>query len=121
MREDWAGRVVGRAVKFLMFALVFFFVFVPLFGYVTMRLWNWLMPALFGWHLIGFWQAMGILILCRLLFGGFHGRHGGRGHWRHRMSERWEKMTPEEREKCRQSMRGRFWGPLEPPAEAPKV
>ena len=86
MREDWAGRVVGRAVKFLMFALVFFFVFVPLFGYVTMRLWNWLMPALFGWHLIGFWQAMGILILCRLLFGGFHGRHGGRGHWRHRMS-----------------------------------
>ena len=121
MREDWAGRVVGRAVKFLMFALVFFFVFVPLFGYVTMRLWNWLMPALFGWHLIGFWQAMGLLILCRILFGGFHGRHGSHGHWRYRMRERWEQMTPEEREKFRQSMRGRFCGPFEPPVEAPKA
>jgi len=107
-------------VKFLMFALVFFFVFVPLFGYVTMRLWNWLMPALFGWHLIGFWQAVGLLVLCKILFGGFHGRHGGHGHWRHRMRERLEQMTPEEREKFRQSMRGRC-GPFGPPIETPKA
>jgi len=103
-----------------MFAVVFFLVFVPLCGYVVMRLWNWLMPALFGWHMIGFWQAIGILVLSKILFGGFHGRHGRHMDWRHRMTERWEKMTPEEREKLRQSMHGRC-GSFGSPAEAPKA
>ena len=120
MRRDWAGSVVNRVVKMLMFAVVFFLVFVPLFGYVVMRLWNWLMPALFGWHLISFWQAIGILVLSKILFGGFHGRHGGHMNWRRRMTERWQQMTPEEREKLRQSMHGRC-GPFGPPAEAPKA
>ena len=113
---------VSRVVRFGMFAIMFFTLFVPLFGYVVMRLWNWLMPALFGWHLITFWQALGILILSKILFGGFHGRHGGSRdwNWRHRMKERWEHMTPEEREKFRQSMGGRCgsWGQ---PAETPKA
>jgi hypothetical protein len=78
---------------------------------VVMALWNWLLPALFGWHQITFWQALGILVLCRLLFGGL-GRHGGfRPSFRRRMRERWaarwEHMTPEERERFRQGMRGR--------------
>ena len=120
MRENWAGRVVSRIVKMLMFGLVFFFVFVPLFGYVVMRLWNWLMPGLFGWHMIGFWQALGLLILCKILFGGFRGGSGRRMHWRGRMRERWERMTPEEREKFRQSMGGRHCGPFGPPAAEPK-
>ena len=120
MRRDWAGCVVNWVVKMMMFAVVFFLVFVPLFGYVVMRLWNWLMPGLFGWHMIGFWQAIGILVLSKILFGGFHGRHGGHMHWRRRMTERWEQMTPEEREKLRQSMHGRC-GPFGPPAEAPKT
>jgi hypothetical protein len=117
MGRNWAGRVV----KMMMFAVVFFLVFVPLFGYVVMRLWNWLMPALFGWHMIGFWQALGLLILCKILFGGFRGgRRPGRSlHWRRRMFERWERMTPEEREKFRQSMRGRC-GPFASPAAEPK-
>jgi len=85
---------------------------------IVMHLWNWLLPPLFGWRLITFWQAFGILVLCRILFGG----HGFRGHrhggwsWRRRWAERWEKMTPEEREKFRERMRsgcGPF-GPTEP-------
>jgi hypothetical protein len=36
-----------------------------------MHLWNWLLPPLFGWRQITFWQALGILALCRILFGGF--------------------------------------------------
>ncbi len=72
-------------------------------GFVTMSLWNWLMPAIFGLHTIGYWQALGILLLSKLLFGGFRGRPSG-GHWRRRMAARWEKMTPEEREKFRQGM-----------------
>ena len=76
-------------------------------GEVVMQLWNWLLPSLFGWRQITFWQALGILALCRILFGGF-GRHGfHRSNFRRRMAERWQHMTPEERERFRQGMRGR--------------
>jgi hypothetical protein len=74
-------------------------------GAVVMWLWNWLAPDLFGWHPIGFGQAIGLLVLCRLLVGGFRGRAGG--HWRGRLAERLEAMTPEEREKFRAGLRGR--------------
>ena len=74
---------------------------------VTMNLWNWLLPPLFGWHAITFWQAVGILALCRILFGRIGGRGFQRSRFRGRLAERWERMTPEERERFRQGMRGR--------------
>ena len=81
--------------------------FIAIGGEVVLQLWNWLLPTLFGWRQITFWQAVGILALCRILFGGF-GRHGfHRSNFRRRMAERWEHMTPEERERFRQGMRGR--------------
>lgn len=94
-------------------------------GEVVMRLWNWLTPGLFGWRQINFWEAFGLLALCRILFGGFGARGGMRsgirrrmaGRWDSRMADRWENMTPEEREKFRQSARGRC-GPFEPPTPA---
>lgn len=67
------------------------------FGWAVAWLWNWLMPALFGLGTISFWQALGLFVLGKLLFGGFRGFHGHREHHR-RWHERWEKMTPEERE-----------------------
>jgi hypothetical protein len=70
---------------------------------VTMSLWNWLAPALFGWHEISFGQALGLLVLSRILFGGYRGGGG----YRRRLRDRWEQMSPEEREKFRQGMRGR--------------
>ena len=87
-------------------------------GLVVMSLWNWLMPALFGLRLITFWQALGLFLLGKLLFGGFRGRPGCGGHWRKRMKERWELMTPEERERFLQGMKGRCGGfvPPAPPA-----
>lgn len=72
---------------------------------VVMGLWNWLGPSLFGWPLISLTQAAGLLLLCRILFGGFLGRGGM--HWRRRFAERWEQMSPEERERLRAGMRGR--------------
>jgi hypothetical protein len=76
-------------------------------GEIVMRLWNWLLPALFGWRQITFWQGLGILALCRILFGG-HGLRGPRGPgFRRRMAERWEIMTPEQRERARHSWRAR--------------
>ena len=91
--------------------------FIALFGEVTKLLWNWLTPMLFGWRHITFWQAMGLLILCRLLFGGLsHGGKQGSG-WRRRKREKWEAMTPEEREKFRQSWQARCGGFPPPPTE----
>jgi hypothetical protein len=75
-------------------------------GFVVTGLWNWLMPALFGWKALTFWQAIGLLVLSRLFFGGFRGRHGGSRHRRLRMIERWEQLTPEEKEKFRAGLRG---------------
>jgi len=92
--------------------------FIAAIGWVVMALWNWLVPALFGLHEIGYWQAWGLLILCKILFGGFHGAHDGR--WRHRMMERCEHMTPEEREKFRQAFMSR-WGHGEPPQPPPNA
>jgi hypothetical protein len=78
-------------------------------GEIVLQLWNWLLPPLFGWRMLTFWQALGMLALCRILFGGF-GFHGSRrSGFRRRMNERCGNMTPEEREKFRQAMRER-WG-----------
>ena len=84
-------------------------VFVTVGGVIVRLLWNWLLPPLFGWHTITFWQALGILALCRVLFGGVGVRGTGRHGLRRRMAERCDAMTPEEREKFRQRMRER-WG-----------
>lgn len=74
-------------------------------GFVVKGLWNALMPALFGLHALTFWQALGLLVLTKILFGGFHRHSGGKKMWRNRMREQWEQMTPEEREKFRETMR----------------
>jgi hypothetical protein len=77
---------------------------VTLVSFVVMSLWNTLLPGIFGVKAISFWQALGLLVLSKILFGGF--RPGGGGpRWRRRMMERWEQMTPEEREKFKQGMR----------------
>jgi hypothetical protein len=107
---------VLRGVKIALFVIVGCAVF----GLVVMSLWNWLMPALFGWRVISYWQALGLFLLSKILFGGFRGRGAYRGHWRRRMMERWEQMTPEEREKFREGMRGRC-GHFHPAATEPKA
>jgi hypothetical protein len=79
--------------------------FIAIGGEVVLHLWNWLLPPLFGWRQISFWQAVGILTLCRVLFGGSR-RHGFyRSNFGRRMAERWRHRTPEERERFRQAMR----------------
>ena len=99
-------------------ALLAMALFIWIGGELVMHLWNWLLPALFGWRQITFWQAVGLLALCRILFGGVGARGSHRPHFRRRMRERWEKMTPEEREKFRESFRGRC-GPFVPPNAKP--
>jgi hypothetical protein len=86
-------------------------------GEVVRLLWNWLLPPLFGWREITFWQALGLLALCRILFGGYGHRGGSRSYAgvRRKMADRvadrvatrLEQMTPEERERFRQRLRER--------------
>jgi len=87
----------GKLLVWAPVVLLVFLLFIAIGGEVVRQLWNWLLPPLFGWRQITFWQALGILALCRILFGGF-GFHGsGRS-----------RMTPEERERFRQGVRRRF-------------
>src|ERR1700689_4208525 len=80
--------------------------FLSLAGFVVMSLWNALIPAIFHLGVITFWQALGIFILCKILFGFGKGGHRGGAPWmRHKMAERFKNMTPEEREKFKEK-----WG-----------
>src|SRR5262245_34485302 len=99
-------------------------------GEIVRLLWNWLLPPLLGWPQITFWQALALLVLCRILVGG-GGRFGRSRHWggsrklgdriadriADRVVERLEGMTPEERERFRQRIREK-WGVDPPPSEA---
>ena len=117
MSQEMRRHKVRRMVKFAFFAIPAAVLFLALAGYVVMSLWNWLMPALFGLRVITFWQAVGILILSKILFGSLRGGSRGYGrnrYWRRRVIERWEQMTPEEREKFRQGFGARC-GPGYPP------
>jgi hypothetical protein len=85
-------------------------------GEIVLHLWNWLLPPLFGWRLLTFWQALGLLALCRILFGGrgWHGsggskfRRGMKDRIGERMGKRCGPMSSEDRDRFRQRMREVF-------------
>src|SRR5437763_15098495 len=74
---------------------------VAVLGVLVMALWNAVVPELFtGARPVDYLHALGVLLLCRILFGGFRGYGGWRAH-RHWARGRWSAMTPEEREQFR--------------------
>ncbi|MDR0799348.1 MAG: hypothetical protein LBN18_06290 [Dysgonamonadaceae bacterium] len=81
------------------------------FGAIVMLLWNWVIPGIFGCAAINYWQALGLLALSRIFFGGF-GRHwmkaGMRHHHHNPIREKWMKMTPEERKEFVKNRRHPF-------------
>ena len=99
--------------KKVLFIIVCFVGAVLLFGAVVMGLWNAILPAVLGVKSITFLQALGILLLSKILFGGFGGKRWGGGHgqeWRQKMKEKWNNMTPEEREKFKAEWKNRCGG-----------
>lgn len=122
-----------QGLRFLGFAILF----IGLVGWVVMTLWNALLPSILGVSTISWVQALGLLLLSRILFGGFGSRgfgsrgfgprgYGRRGYggpqtgfgsrgrfgsvrheWKQKMTERWSQMTPEERQQMRQQWRDR--------------
>ena len=94
------------------------------FGFVVMSLWNAILPAVLGVKAISFIQALGILLLSKILFGGF-GRGGFRRgpgqEWQQEMKEKWGAMSPEEREKFKAEWKNRCgmrWRPQQRDAAA---
>ena len=134
--EEFAHRTTKKIVGFIIAALFFVPLLIFIFGEIVLHLWNWLMPALFHLATITFWQAIGLMILCWLLFGGLRGlRAGGmryhghrRDRWERERCDRarwegdrardsWESMTQEERDKFREWLRSRG-GRFSPPNPA---
>ncbi|MFT3703905.1 MAG: hypothetical protein QM802_16185 [Agriterribacter sp.] len=73
-------------------------------SWIVMLLWNAILPALVHVNPITYWQSMGLLALCRILFGGFkfgppNGRRAfGPNRWR----EKWMNMSEEQRAKFKE-------------------
>jgi Ca2+/H+ antiporter, TMEM165/GDT1 family len=91
-----------------------YFLFPPLFiglvflaAAIVMYLWNAIMPSLLNVGTLGYWQALGLLVLTRILFGGFH--HRGHHHRPHFLHHRWSQLSEEEREKMREEWHNRCW------------
>jgi hypothetical protein len=100
---------IRKVIGILMMVIIGLFAF----GSIVMLLWNALMPKIFNLPLIDFWQALGILILAKILFGGFRG--GPRGRWKmDSLKQGWANMTPEQRERFKQEWGGRCRKPFPP-------
>ena len=105
-KKFWVKKIVGIIICVIAVG--------ALLSYVVMNLWNHVLVAVVNVTAISFWQAAGLLVLSKILFGGFRGGWGrGRGgHWKNEMKEKWQHMSPEEREKIKQEWRNRcrVWG-----------
>ena len=120
-----AGLVVLGVIGAGIFALVF--------GWLVMILWNWLMPTIFHLVEITYWQAFGIVILAKLIFGGIGGKglHGpghrpgkggphdlprGRDNWRY-YREFWEHEGRDAFDRFVERKEGAHSPPGEPPVQ----
>jgi len=102
-RGFWARRIL----MFILIGAIAIFVF----GEIVMLLWNNVLAGVTNVHTITFLQALGILILSKILFGGFRGAQGAKHHyWKRRMQQKWGNMAPEEREKFKQEWQKRCGG-----------
>jgi len=91
-------------------AIIFASLFITGITYAVMSLWNYLVPDLFHGPSIEFPQALGLLVLCKILFHGFgwRGRHPWKHHqWRERMQKKMDEMTPEERARFKEQWQRR--------------
>jgi hypothetical protein len=103
------GAYILKCVLLVLLAIV-------VIGFITKLLWNWLVPALFNGPEITYWQALGLLILSKILFWGLGGKHHhrcepgtpGDHSWKHRFSDKFSNMSPEEREAFKQKMKDKW-------------
>jgi len=99
-------KIIGMTFAGVLLAAAFALVF----GLVVKLLWNWLMPAIFGLGTISYWQAFGIVLLAKLLFGGFGHHHSANGGDRHHRFP-FQKFAPrgESADRRRQTFYHEYW------------
>lgn len=95
----WFRKISG----FIVLAIAF----IGLFGWIVMELWNAILVPVLQVGAVTFWQAIGILVLCKILFGGFKKSWGEKHKWGNEMKEKWQQMTPEEKEKFKEEWRNK--------------
>ncbi len=109
-KKFWITKIIGFSILAIAFA--------ALLAYVVMLLWNGVLAQVVAVSTISFYQAIGLLVLSKILFGGFpsgknHCNHcSGGGHWKNELKEKWHTMSPEERDQMKQEWRNRCrtWG-----------
>lgn len=90
--------------------------FVFLYIYAFMSLWNWIVPEVFTGPKITFLHALGLMLLAKMLFGGFHNKSGGCGswksrkkaEWKQRFKQKWQGMTDEEKAELKSKFKSKF-------------
>jgi hypothetical protein len=105
MHRDRRRRLARLALLIVPLMVIVFALLV----WAVYGLWNSLMPDIFGLRAITYWQALGLMLLSWILFGGLRGARSG-GRWRHGMRERWERMSPAEREEFVKGLHTRCGG-----------
>jgi hypothetical protein len=97
---------------FLLKCVVLGILAAALVGWITMLLWNWLIPDLFNGPALTYWQALGILILSKILFWGFgskkHMSHKQSPYWKYRFYEKFSNMPAEQREEFKRRMKEKW-------------
>lgn len=104
MKASRLGKII---LLFIVFAPIAIFIF----GSIVMFLWNNALVPVLHISAVTFWQALGILVLSKILFSSFSGKGGPRGYyWKQRMM--WNSMTPEQKEKFKEDWKNRShrWG-----------
>jgi hypothetical protein len=108
-----------RGARFI-FVFIMSAVFLAVISMLVMQLWNNILPQIIHVEPINFWEAGGIFVLCKILFG--FGRMGGfgqgKGQWKDRLAERVQTMTPEERERFKDKLSNRKFDWCEKPKKA---
>jgi hypothetical protein len=109
----------GKRKKFFVIIPIIVIAVVLLFGWIVMRLWNAILPSVIHVGELSYWQAIGLLILSRILFGGFGGKRfgGGPGMKGGMWKEKWMSMSDEEKTKFREQWRMRCGRPFKEPEE----
>jgi Ca2+/H+ antiporter, TMEM165/GDT1 family len=111
MDELNKGKTMNQKYKrkkgfFILFAIVA----VVALGFVVQGLWNNLLPEILGAKVITYWQAIGLFVLCRILFGSFsfRGKRNGpfsnpefKGKFMNMSEEERAELKDRWRERCR--------------------
>ena len=93
--EDISHAIAKKIAIGIAFFIAFL-LFIVLGGLAVQLLWNWLLPDIFQLRRITVWEALGLLALCRILFGGFGRGSGSQNHSgrRRRRHPAWWKPSP---------------------------